>query len=134
MRRCLALFHRSTGIATSGGVATVFLDAADFAALLFKVLSVPSVLALDALSFIASAPLLRALHTALTGARGGTTGGGHQQHHLPPVANAGGALAGALGVRSAVLVAAAFAALSVAIGWLSPLRREAASGALHSTA
>jgi len=37
-------------------------------------------------------------------------------------------------VRSAVLVAAAFAALSVAIGWLSPLRREAVSGALHSTA
>jgi len=72
VRRCLALFHRSTGIATSGGVATVFFDAADFAALLFKVLSVPSVLALDALSLIASALLLRALHTALTGARGAT--------------------------------------------------------------
>jgi hypothetical protein len=39
------------------------------AALLFKVLSVPSVLALDALSFAASALLLRALRTTLTGAR-----------------------------------------------------------------
>jgi MFS family permease len=42
------------------------------AALLFKVLSVPSVLALDALSFAASALLLRALHTTLTGARDST--------------------------------------------------------------
>ena len=42
------------------------------AAVLFKVLSVPSVLALDALSFVASALLLRALHTGLTGARAGT--------------------------------------------------------------
>ena len=46
----------------------------------------------------------------------------------------GGALAGVLGVRSAVLAAAGFAALSVAICWLSPLRREAVSGTLHSTA
>jgi predicted MFS family arabinose efflux permease len=91
-------------VAGLSGVATVFFDAADFAALplmvgsdrlttassalfgphtaigiiapgiaalLFKVLSVPSVLALDALSFLASALLLRALHTALTGTRTG---------------------------------------------------------------
>jgi MFS family permease len=305
-------------VAALSGVATVFFDAADFAALpllvgtdrlttatsalfgpstvigiiapgiaalLFKVLSVPSVLALDAFSFIASALMLRALHTALTGARGGTApastwrdllvglrfvwrhptirpmtlmntafsaSGGAIVGQFAPIASAllgraqeksgtsleflawgvggflasltlpwlskrltgpwialagtpvatvllvlcavvwrfpwllgllvcwglayavvatnniifrqsrtpepllsrvnasgrvlawglgaavgaltGGALAGVLGVRSAVLVAAAFAALSVAIGWLSPLRREAVSGVLHSTA
>jgi len=103
-------FHHLTAshvlvVAAASGVATVYFDAADFAALpllvgsdrlttatsalygphtvigiiapgiaalLFKVLSVPSVLALDALSFVASALLLRALQTALTGARGAT--------------------------------------------------------------
>ncbi len=54
-----------------GPVTVVAIVAPGVAALLFRVLSVPSVLALDALSFGASAFLLRALHTALTGTRVG---------------------------------------------------------------